>query len=278
MAVEKEISNTLMQLIEAEISLNNNWVAYNTLSYVLEMGDMYFFRDKEDALDFAESNQSDYDYFRVLGVQSVEDLLDQFHIKETFNKKFDEAYTVENSNDDSNSLIEDNLKNRRICYLSKNIKTNIMNTQNLDYLKDNLKYLGFGEKLYPELEKNIQQGSPEFSLKLQNEYNKDKMEAQLHFRRSDQSDMYFFNRYDAKIASDKNDHSQTFYLNKGYGVTLKEAYNLLSGRSINKDLMNKEGQLYNAWVQLDFKESDDKGNFKMKQYHQMLCSRNFLMP
>ena len=143
-----------------------------------------------------------------------------------------------------------------------------MNTQNLDYLKDNLKYLGFGEKLYPELEKNIQQGSPEFSLKLQNEYNKDKMEAQLHFRRSEQSDMYFFNRYDAKIATNSDAHSQTFYLNKGYGVTLKEAYNLLSGRSINKDLTNKEGQLYNAWVQLDFKQSDEKGNFKMKQYHQ----------
>lgn len=30
-----------------------------------------------------------------------------------------------------------------------------MNTQNLDYLKDNLKYLGFGEKLNTELEKNI---------------------------------------------------------------------------------------------------------------------------
>jgi hypothetical protein len=42
----------------------------------------------------------------------------------------------------------------------------------------------------------------------------------------------------------------------------------MEGRSVNKDLTNKEGQVYNAWVQMDFKQSDDKGNFKLKQYHQ----------
>ncbi len=34
----------------------------------------------------------------------------------------------------------------------------IMNEQNLQYLKDNIKYLGFGEKLYPELQKNMEEG------------------------------------------------------------------------------------------------------------------------
>jgi hypothetical protein len=33
-------------------------------------------------------------------------------------------------------------------------------------------------------------------------------------------------------------------------------------------LTNKEGQVYNAWMQMDFKESDASGNYKMKQYHQ----------
>lgn len=50
--------------------------------------------------------------------------------------------------------------------------------------------------------------------------------------------------------------------------TAKEAYNLLSGRSVNKDLTNKEGQPFNAWLQLDFKEEDKNENFKVKQYHQ----------
>ena len=42
----------------------------------------------------------------------------------------------------------------------------------------------------------------------------------------------------------------------------------MGGRSVNKDLTNKEGQLYNAWLQMDFKQSDDNGNFKIQQYHQ----------
>jgi hypothetical protein len=58
--------------------------------------------------------------------------------------------------------------------------------------------------------------------------------------------------------------SQTIYLNKGRGITIKEAYNLLNGRSIHKDLSNKEGQKYQAWLQLDFKQIDNNGNYKNK--------------
>lgn len=102
-----------------------------------------------------------------------------------------------------------------------------MNTQNLDYMKDNLKYLGFGKKLNTELEKNMQKGLPEFTLKNENTYGKDYLETNLHFRKSEQSDMYFFNRYDAKLSTDAGSQSQMFYLNKGNGVTMKEAYNLI---------------------------------------------------
>lgn len=62
--------------------------------------------------------------------------------------------------------------------------------------------------------------------------------------------------------------TRLFYFTKNSGITAKEAYNLLSGRSVNKDLTNKEGQPYNAWLQLDFNEKDKNDNFKVKQYHQ----------
>jgi hypothetical protein len=48
--------------------------------------------------------------------------------------------------------------------------------------------------------------------------------------------------------------------------TAPYAYNLLDGRAVNKDLVNKDGNLYNAWVQLDFKETALNGNFKFKQF------------
>ena len=146
-----------------------------------------------------------------------------------------------------------------------------MNQENLDYLKNNLKYAGFGEQLYGELEKKIQKGVPEFTLKMDSEFNKQRLESTLHFRKSDTTDMYFFNKHDAYLhhATDPTkDVQQTFYMNMGKGITAKEAFNLLEGRAVNTDLVNKEGQKYNAWVQLDFSEKETGGNFKMKQFHQ----------
>lgn len=61
--------------------------------------------------------------------------------------------------------------------------------------------------------------------------------------------------------------SQTFYVTKNSGITAKEAYNLLSGRSVNKDLTHKEGQPFNAWLQLDFSQKDKNDNHKVKQFH-----------
>lgn len=42
----------------------------------------------------------------------------------------------------------------------------------------------------------------------------------------------------------------------------------MDGRAVNKDLTNKEGQKFNAWLQMDFKQTENNGNFKIKQFHQ----------
>jgi hypothetical protein len=148
-----------------------------------------------------------------------------------------------------------------------------MNTQNLEFLKDGLKYMGFGDKLHADLEANITKQPAEFNLSLQGEFKKDgvseKVDYKLDFKKSDQTDMYFFNRYKATLKNDDptQEKSQTFYITKNSGITAKEAFNLLSGRSVNKDLMNKEKQPFNAWLQLDFSQKDQNGNFKVKQFH-----------
>lgn len=62
---------------------------------------------------------------------------------------------------------------------------------------------------------------------------------------------------------------QTFYIgNKEDNVTLKEAYNLMSGRAIFKEKVNKEGEKYTAWQQLNFKETDTHGNFKLRTFNE----------
>jgi len=145
-----------------------------------------------------------------------------------------------------------------------------MNTQNLEYLKEGLKYLGFGNVPQEEMEKHIRAQVPEFQLAVHLPYYKSAVDYALHFRKSDQSDMYFFNRYDAtyKNMDPKQDKTQTFYIHKNNGVTAKEAYNLLDGRAVYKELVNAEGQTYKAWLQLDTNTRDPSGNNKVKQYHE----------
>jgi hypothetical protein len=143
-----------------------------------------------------------------------------------------------------------------------------MNEQNFQYLKDNIKYMGFGEKLNDILDAKLKEGKPEFSLSNKTEINRKPFEVTLHFRKSDNSDMYFFNSYNASLRRSNGESvDQTFYLTKGKGITAKEAYNLLEGRAVFKELSTKEGEPYKAWLQLDFDNKDKRNNHEVKQFH-----------
>lgn len=142
-----------------------------------------------------------------------------------------------------------------------------MNAKNLEFLKEGIKYLGFGEGLNNKLTEELSSGKNEFQLRTENQYGKDKVNYTLDFSKSDKSDMYFFNKYSANIQGE-DDKSQTFFIKKNSGVTAKEAYNLLNGRAVNKDLTNQEGEKYNAWLQIDWNQKDHHGNHKFKMVHE----------
>jgi hypothetical protein len=145
-----------------------------------------------------------------------------------------------------------------------------MNEKNFEYLRDQIKYTGFGEALESQLKEKMQKEEPNFTLTHNAQYGNDTTTATLNFKKSDQSDIYFFNSYKVELQKENSKEAleQTFYINKGSNITMKEAYNLMEGRSVNKDLTSKEGEVYNSWVQMDFKQSESNGNFKLNHYHQ----------
>jgi hypothetical protein len=145
-----------------------------------------------------------------------------------------------------------------------------MNQKNFEYLRDQVKYTGFGEGLENNLKQKLEKGEPEFKIPFQTMYGKQSVEATLNFSKSKQSDMYFFNSYKLGLQKENSPDfmEQTFYINKGSNITLKEAFNLMEGRAVNKELTNKEGKIYAAWIQMDFTQIDKYGNFNLKQYHQ----------
>lgn len=185
-----------------------------------------------------------------------------------FEKEFDAGQYAHDNTTTYERMVNDSLKNALRSIYQTLINRKFMNTQNLEFLQSNLKYFGFGDKLNEALEKNIRDEKHEFQLKIEIPHFNNKMDYTLHFKKSDSTDMYFFNRYDAALQNGKPemDKNQCFYINKGNGVTAKEAFNLLEGRSVHKELVNKDGEKYNAWLKLDFENFDERGNSKLKQF------------
>jgi hypothetical protein len=147
-----------------------------------------------------------------------------------------------------------------------------MNKENLTFLQDGLKFLGFGEStlLNKQLEEQIGKGVREFELYTEAFFDDfTKLEAKLYFHQSDKSERYIFGKYDALLCYADNperNKSQTFFIYKNTGVTFKEAFNLLEGRAVYRALINADEQKYKAWIQLNFAERDLHDNYRTKQY------------
>lgn len=151
---------------------------------------------------------------------------------------------------------------------------NVSENQNLNFLKDQIKYLGFGEdpKLLKELENKILSGEKEFNLKV--DYDKasfqNKASFQLNFNRSESTGNYFLNTYKANLQNEKRniniDH--TFAV-KTNGFTAKQAVNLLEGRSVLATINNpKTKEEEKAFIKLKLNEpKNENGNFKLQVFN-----------
>lgn len=272
MTGEHVIADEVVELANLALSKGENWMVYNQTLYFLDRDDIHFFKTKDEAKEFAENNVSDRDNYHLLYFNSLLDIYKALPYgyqmeKELINNPDVNGLYNKEGNDFTDTLI-DHFEAQQSLFNSQ-LKTNVMNNENFQYLSDNLKYMGFGENLKPELEKNLNEGKGEFQLHYKAEINKKPFEVTMNFRKSDSTDMYFFNNYHASLERNNGEKAeQTFYLNKGKGVTGKEAFNLLDGRAVHKDLVTKEGLPYKAWIQLDFENKDKHNNFEVKQYHE----------
>src|ERR1700712_664537 len=137
---------------------------------------------------------------------------------------------------------------------------------NEEFLKDNLKYMGFGESLYPLLETQLKSGAPAFSLPISLEHNGKTIDYQLNFGKGKNNDMYFFNNFEATLPGEGKypEIKQTFYTDNG--ISAKEAFNLLEGRSVKTKRFTKEDVPYTAWAKIDFGQKSENGQHRVNTY------------
>lgn len=146
------------------------------------------------------------------------------------------------------------------------------NQENFEYLDNQV--AGTGVKQFPadQLKSKMAKKKKEFEINLNLDVDthvgkgQGKANVSLKFSKSEKTDMYFFNKYDMEIQreGEKQPLKQTFYTNNR--LTMKEAFNLLEGRAVFKTLTAKEGGKYNVWMQLDFMNTDQNGNYLINKY------------
>lgn len=144
-----------------------------------------------------------------------------------------------------------------------------MNLKNLEYIKSGLRELGFGDKLLPDLEKGMGNNHARCTFLSRARIGDQEIVSSIHLVKSAQSDNYRITKYDAMIKKEPSVYDNTvhtFYINKNKGVTLKEAFNLLEGRSVQKPFIRKDGTMENTWMQLDLKKEDRVGNLVVNKY------------
>lgn len=144
---------------------------------------------------------------------------------------------------------------------------------NTEELKEGLYRKGFGESLNAKLEESIKSGKPEFELEHAVKINQDEVNYKLYFRRDEERDKVYFNKYDVAITSPDIPgqlREHTFPTEKL--ITAMEAYRMLKHGelvAVNKNLYNKESQQYNTWISLDVAgKKDEYNNYPVNTYHE----------
>ena len=143
----------------------------------------------------------------------------------------------------------------------------------VEYLKNQMKYLGFGEgeKLHKDLEKGINSKNQQFEIKTTSDkaLPGNKADFTLKFNKTDSGGI-FLNSYNAKLTNEKNEEiSHNFPVNRENTFTAKEAINLLEGRSVKIEFHNpKSDQQETAFVQFNFDEpKSEKGNYLFQNFY-----------
>lgn len=143
-----------------------------------------------------------------------------------------------------------------------------MNENNLEFLKNTLERLDFPVELGKTLAMEVEKQKPEIKLVHEENRNNENVKFDLNFRKSDTSDMYFFNSYQATLitGNEAHDKTQEFRIRNGNNMGMDEAFNLVAGRAVQKSMVNGDGDAYQAWLKVDFSQKDNYGNHKVDQF------------
>jgi hypothetical protein len=259
MKIYDDAYDAILMDMEREYAQGNTYVAFLMDASALHQEDLNYFSTFYDAMEYCYEMSTDRDQYAQLPIKNVLDTLRASH----------EDKSLLILRDGTVDVLTMVMLRLELQEKINNKNDKVMNEQNFENLKTQIMYSGFGLEKEYDLREKMQGTDEKFTLGHEAQYGKDKVEATLNFKRSDKKDLVFYNSYDLKLDKGNGEKpmQQTFYINNmGQSITLKEAYNLMEGRSVNKNLYNKEEEKYNVWIKLDRGSLDKNGNHELHTY------------
>lgn len=139
----------------------------------------------------------------------------------------------------------------------KDVKEEQENNQSL---QEQVQRIGFKD-LSDKIEQQIKQGREQFTIPSSYYVNeKERLNHELSFVK-DQSGKYQFEGYKTTLQNEskpEENRSQYFKVQEENFVDITQAYNLLAGRAVQKEV---------SWIQLDLNDKDSDGHHRIKEFH-----------
>jgi len=144
-----------------------------------------------------------------------------------------------------------------------------MDRSDLTFALDQLNFLGFQNIPEDRIEAKIRQDVDKFRVDGEQQFNQfgsnQTMEYSIHFKKYDRLDAYHPYMYHGTL-KDQPEKTQVFRMANDDAFTARDAFNLLNGRAVYKWIIDwDEHRMKGHWFQLDFREKDIHGNFKIDQ-------------
>lgn len=180
LSITKGISVEMLSYLKEQEQIGKKWVIYVPDLPIIGKSDLECFSTRITAMQCAHDNSCVWEQFECTSITKMKKI-----ITEGANK------------------IEELQKLNEVAFQVNNQKTYIMNLNNLENLKEEMRALGFKDKLIVGMEKNMEKNVPEFKLYDSIPATKGQVDLTLHFKQSGQSDFYYFNKFEASLNTSK---------------------------------------------------------------------------
>src|SRR5581483_8263722 len=175
------ISDEVLKEMQTAIANQEYWIAYNTMSYFLETGDVYFFKSKEEAQEFSINNVSDCDSFKIIKALSTDEVLKQILYGNGVDRYLNHA------------------KEKESLFASSGRSFDNSHKKKLEGLKNELRELGFSERLIPAIEFYINRSEQHFQLLERERSQNEKTNYVLSFQKNVNTNEYYLKEYEATL-------------------------------------------------------------------------------